>query len=63
MKILTSAEHPNIIQLFEIYETDSELLLIMELATGGEVCSSHVPAIGYISCTVQCERVLPGFHS
>ena len=41
MKILTSAEHPNIIQLFEIYETDSELLLIMELATGGEVCSSH----------------------
>jgi hypothetical protein len=60
MKILTSAEHPNIIQLFEIYETDSELLLIMELATGGEVCSSH---IGYISCTVQCERVLPGFHS
>ena len=57
MKILTSAEHPNIIQLFEIYETDSELLLIMELATGGEVCSS------YISCTVQCESVLPGYHS
>ena len=37
LRILTKARHPNIIQLYEIYETDRELLLVMEWATGGEV--------------------------
>jgi len=29
--------HPNVVQLYEIIETDSHLYLIMEMATGGEL--------------------------
>ena len=35
--ILKMIRHPNLVQLYEIIETDSRLYLIMELATGGEL--------------------------
>lgn len=35
--ILKMIRHPNLIQLYEIIETDKQLYLIMEMATGGEL--------------------------
>ena len=35
--ILIKLDHPNIIKLYEIYETDKYIYLIMELCTGGEL--------------------------
>eukprot|EP01055_Gregarina_sp_Pseudo9_P005698 Gregarina_sp_Pseudo_9__5697@NODE_815_length_2174_cov_11_253396_g766_i0_p1_GENE_NODE_815_length_2174_cov_11_253396_g766_i0NODE_815_length_2174_cov_11_253396_g766_i0_p1_ORF_typecomplete_len604_score87_23Pkinase/PF00069_25/2e78Pkinase_Tyr/PF07714_17/1_1e43EFhand_7/PF13499_6/8_7e12EFhand_7/PF13499_6/1_7e16EFhand_8/PF13833_6/6_6e06EFhand_8/PF13833_6/1_7e05EFhand_8/PF13833_6/1_3e08EFhand_11/PF08976_11/2_8e05EFhand_11/PF08976_11/5_7e11EFhand_1/PF00036_32/4_2e03EFhand_1/PF00036_32/9_2e05EFhand_1/PF00036 len=35
--IMKSLDHPNIIRLFEVYEDEKHLYLIMELCTGGEL--------------------------
>lgn len=35
--ILSQIDHPNVIKLFETYETDEELFLVMELMKGGEL--------------------------
>lgn len=37
IKILKKVRHPNVIQLYEIIETDSELFLIMEYCQNGEL--------------------------
>jgi len=37
IEILTKLDHPNIIKLYEIFETDKYIYLIMELCTGGEL--------------------------
>lgn len=37
VKILKQASHPHIIQLYEIIETSKQVLLVMELAEGGEL--------------------------
>ena len=37
IKILKKVRHPNVIQLYEIIETDKELFMIMENANGGEL--------------------------
>ena len=37
MKILKSIRHPNIIKLYEIIETKSNIYLMMEYASGGEL--------------------------
>lgn len=37
IEILKKLRHPNIIMLYEIIETEKELYLIMEYATGGEL--------------------------
>ena len=37
IKILKSVRHPNVIQLYEIIETENQLYLIMEFAEGGEL--------------------------
>lgn len=34
---MKSLKHPYIIQLYDVYETDDKLCLIMELVTGGEL--------------------------
>ena len=37
IKILKKVRHPNVIQLYEIIETNSELYLIMEFCPNGEL--------------------------
>lgn len=37
IKILKVVRHPNVIQLYEIIETNKQLFLIMEYASGGEL--------------------------
>ena len=37
IKILKKVRHPNVIQLYEIIETDKELFLIMEYCQNGEL--------------------------
>ncbi|CAD8100917.1 unnamed protein product [Paramecium sonneborni] len=37
IKVLHNLDHPNIIKLFEIFEDDQNIFLIMELCTGGEL--------------------------
>lgn len=37
ISILQQIDHPNVVRLFEVFETDKELQLVMELVTGGEL--------------------------
>ena len=37
IKILKKVRHPNVIQLYEIIETEKELFMIMEQTNGGEL--------------------------
>ena len=37
IKILKKVRHPNVIQLYEIIETEKELYMIMEYCSGGEL--------------------------
>ena len=37
IKILKKVRHPNVIQLYEIIETESELFLVMEFCGTGEL--------------------------
>lgn len=37
IKILKKVRHPNVIQLYEIIETETELYLIMEYCSNGEL--------------------------
>lgn len=37
IKILKQTHHPNVVQLYEIIETDKDLYLIMEFSSGGEL--------------------------
>lgn len=37
VQIMSEMDHPNIVRLHEIFETDDNLYLIMELCTGGEL--------------------------
>jgi calcium-dependent protein kinase len=37
VNLMIQLDHPNIIKLYEVYETDKSIYLIMELCTGGEL--------------------------
>lgn len=37
IKILKQVHHPNVVQLYEIIETDKDLYLVMEYAQSGEL--------------------------
>jgi calcium-dependent protein kinase len=37
VRIMSELDHPNIVQLYETFETDDHIFLIMELCTGGEL--------------------------
>lgn len=44
VEILRSISHPNIVTLYEIYESEHRLYLVMELVTGGELFDRIVGA-------------------
>jgi 5'-AMP-activated protein kinase catalytic alpha subunit len=37
IKILKKLHHPNVVQIYEIIETEKDLYLVMEFASGGEL--------------------------
>jgi 5'-AMP-activated protein kinase catalytic alpha subunit len=37
IKILKKLHHPNVVQIYEIIETERDLYLVMEFASGGEL--------------------------
>ncbi len=37
IKILKKLHHPNVVQIYEIIETERDLYLVMEYAPGGEL--------------------------
>ena len=37
IKILKQVHHPNVVQLYEIIETEDDLYLVMEFAQSGEL--------------------------
>jgi 5'-AMP-activated protein kinase, catalytic alpha subunit len=37
IKILKQLHHPNVVQIYEIIETEKDLYLVMEYASGGEL--------------------------
>lgn len=45
--ILGRLHHPNIVKLYEVYETENAIYLIMELLSGGELYTRliHSPRI------------------
>ncbi|KAL4634820.1 calcium/calmodulin-dependent protein kinase type IV-like [Arapaima gigas] len=47
--VLLRLSHPNIIRLKEIFETDMEIALILELVTGGELFDRLIVERGYYS--------------
>ena len=37
IEVMRTMSHPNIIKLYEVFETESELFIVMELCSGGEL--------------------------
>ena len=37
IEIMSQLDHPNIVRLYEVYENEAEVCLVMELAKGGEL--------------------------
>ena len=48
VKLLMRLEHPNIIKLHQVIDTDSELFIIMEYASEGELID-YIAAKGFLS--------------
>jgi serine/threonine protein kinase len=38
---MSELDHPNIVQLYETFETQDHIFLIMELCTGGELLDKY----------------------
>jgi len=53
VKILKKMENPYIIKLFDIFETDRELFLVMELVTGGQLFERIAEREQYSECNAK----------
>ncbi|KAJ3023050.1 calcium calmodulin-dependent protein kinase type 1G [Thoreauomyces humboldtii] len=56
VQILQKVRHENIIQMFEMYENESKICLVMELVTGGELFDDIVKRGKYTE--VDCARII-----
>ncbi|KAJ3169647.1 hypothetical protein HDU88_000838 [Geranomyces variabilis] len=56
VRILQKVRHENIIQMFEMYENETKICLVMELVTGGELFDDIVKRGRYTE--VDCARII-----
>eukprot|EP00968_Pinguiococcus_pyrenoidosus_P010192 scaffold803_cov310-Pinguiococcus_pyrenoidosus.AAC.105 len=49
VRIMSELDHPNIIRLFEVYQSSDHLYLIMELCTGGELLDRCAAGVGGVA--------------
>ncbi|KAI8914784.1 hypothetical protein PhCBS80983_g00816 [Powellomyces hirtus] len=56
VRILQKVRHENIIQMFEMYENENKICLVMELVTGGELFDDIVKRGRYTE--VDCARII-----
>jgi calcium/calmodulin-dependent protein kinase-4 len=54
VSVLLRVSHPNIIKMREIYETEDDIFLVLELVTGGEMFDRIVDQGCYSEQTAQC---------
>jgi calcium-dependent protein kinase len=56
--ILSQLDHPNIVRLEEVYESDSEIYLVQELCVGGELFDRLDEQPDYHYSEAQCARLV-----
>ena len=62
--ILGRLHHPNIVKLYEVYETSNAMYLIMEMLSGGELYTRLVnsPSALWLLSSLSSGQVLGGVH-
>lgn len=56
--IMCQADHPDIIRLEEVYESDSQIYLILQLLTGGDMFDRLEEQLDYHYSEVQCAHIV-----
>ena len=62
IEILKSVRHPNIVQVYKVYENGNKVFIVMELMKGGELFD-HIIERGLLSFATCCNLVLVSFCS
>ena len=62
--ILRRLHHPNIVKLYEVYETSNAMYLIMEMLSGGELYTrlANSPSALWLLSSLSSGQVLGGVH-
>jgi len=47
IEVLISLDHPNVVKLYEVYESQTEIYLVMEMCTGGELYDALIKKDSY----------------
>lgn len=62
ISIMRKLDHPNIIQLFEVYSTKRQMWLITELCYGGDLCSRDLDEPGVVVVLEQILKAVTYMH-